>query len=147
MNEKFRRDALLVDSGKHDWPDAIRIAGKLLLDAGSIEEQYIDGMIDAVHELGPYMVVAPHIAIAHAAAGTHVLKNDMVLVTFKEPVLFHSENDPVHLMIGMCALEPGSHLEQFKSLADILVDEDVWEKFRDCDTVDDLYNLVNNYSS
>lgn len=143
MNELFRREALLIDDEPRSWQEAIRVSGGLLLEAGSIEEPYIQGMIDAVEELGPYMVIAPHIAIAHAAAGTNVLKNDMVLVVFREPVNFGCENDPVHLMIGMCALEPGSHLEQFRALANILVDDTVWEKLRDCRDLDALYELVN----
>lgn len=147
MQELFRKEVLRVERGTHSWQDAVRIAGDVLLQEGSVDPPYTDAMINAVAELGPYMVVAPHIAIAHAAAGVHVNKNDMGVVVFKEPVLFHCENDPVHLMLVLCALEPHSHLEQFKSLADILVDEEVWERFRDCNTIQELYDLVNNYST
>ena len=146
MRELFRREALAVDTQPRSWREAIRVAGALLLDAGSIEAGYIDAMIDAVETLGPYMVVAPHFAIAHAAAGAHVVKDDMALVVFREPVLFSTPNDPVHLMIGMCALRPESHLEQFRGLAELLTDEDVWQKFAASKTVDQLYRLANGKS-
>ena len=103
-------------------------------------------MIDAVNEFGPYIVIAPHLAIPHAAARENVLKNDMVIAVFKEPINFGTENDPVHLMIGLCALEPGSHLEQLTMLADILEDENVWKDFVACDTIEQLYDFVNKKS-
>ena len=147
MQELIRKEALKIDREPHTWQDAIRVAGKMLLEAGSIEEGYIDAMIDAVHQLGPYIAIAPHIAIAHAAPGTHVIKDDMIMIVFKEPVLFNSENDPVHLMIGMCALEAHSHLDQFTGLADIMDDENIWQEFLACETVDQMYALTNKKSN
>ena len=141
--ELFRKDSLHIVHSPHSWQEAIHITGKLLLDLGSIEESYIQAMIDAVNELGPYMVIAPKIALAHAAAQVGVLKNDMALLVFKEPVLFNCKNDPVHLMIGICALEPGSHLEQLKRLAVLLDNESIIDDFLACEDIDQLYELVN----
>jgi len=143
MEALFRKEALHIETGQHDWQEAIRITGDLMLKAGSIEEGYIQAMIDSVLELGPYIVIAPQIAIAHAAARTCVLKNDMVMTIFKEPVTFGSENDPVHVMLGLCALEPGSHLEQMTVLAEILDIPDVVDKFLACETLCELYDFAN----
>jgi len=145
--ELFRKDVLHIERSPQSWQDAIRITGKLLLDAGSIEESYIQAMIDAVNELGPYIVIAPNIALAHAAAGVGVLKNDMALLVFKEPILFNCMNDPVHLMIGLCALAPGSHIDQLKSLAVLLDDEGVIDDFLACEDLAQLYELVNGESN
>jgi PTS system ascorbate-specific IIA component len=142
--ELFRKDALYIERSPQSWQDAIRITGKLLLDAGSIEESYIQAMIDAVNELGPYIVIAPGIALAHAAASVGVLKNDMVLLVFKEPVLFNCDNDPVHLMIGLCAIALGSHRDHLKNLSALLDDEEVINGFLSCEDIDQLYALVNN---
>ena len=49
-----------------DWEDAIRKSAQALLDNGAIEDRYITGMIQTVKELGPYIVIAPAVAIAHA---------------------------------------------------------------------------------
>jgi len=143
MGELFRKEALAIEDGAHSWEEAIRITGKLMLDVGSIEAGYIDAMIDVVNKVGPYIVLAPHIALAHAAAGTYVMKNDMVLVVFKEPVIFGCENDPVHLLFGLCALEQGSHLDLLTNLALILEDEDAWENLLACENPEELYALVN----
>ena len=144
--ELFRKGTLHIEHSPRSWQDAIRITGKLLLDAGSIEESYIQAMIDAVIEFGPYIVIAPKIALAHAAAHVGVIKNDMALLVFKEPVLFNCKNDPVHLMIGLCALEAGSHIDQLKRLAVLLDDEGVIDEFLACGDLEQLYELVNNKS-
>ena len=144
MQEIFRREALSVDFQPHSWQQAVTISGELLLANASIEAGYIQAMIDAVKELGPYMVVIPHVAIAHAAPATYVKANDLVLTVFKQPIYFNSPNDPVHIMFGLCALTPGSHLHHFQRIAQIFENEEAWRDFYDCDTVEQLYDLLNS---
>ena len=50
-----------------DWEDAIRKAGNVLVTAGSIDTSYIEHMIQSVKTLGPYIVIMPGFALAHAA--------------------------------------------------------------------------------
>lgn len=144
MEERFRLQALLIDSKPHSWQEAVEVVGRLLLDLESIEAGYIQAMIDVINDIGPYIVVIPHLAIAHAAPGTFVRKNDLVVGVFKEPIFFGCENDPVHIVIGLCALSPHSHLEQFQCIADIFSNEDAWRDFLRCDTVEELYTLINS---
>ena len=49
-----------------DWEDAIRRSARILLKANKIKESYINAMIDAVHRMGPYIVLGNHVALAHA---------------------------------------------------------------------------------
>ena len=58
-----------------DWRDAVRQAGKLLLNAGAITESYIDAMINMVEAEGAYMLVAPGVAMPHARPQDGALKN------------------------------------------------------------------------
>ena len=80
------------------WQEAVQAAGQVLLDCGSITQQYIDEMIQAVYDLGPYMVLMPGFALAHAEPSPAVLKDDMSLILLDKPVEFHSENDPVTIV-------------------------------------------------
>jgi len=145
VEERFRLQALLIDTETHSWQEAVTVVGRRLLTLGSIEEEYIQAMIDVVNDLGPYIVVIPHLAIAHAAPATYVRRNDLVLGVFKEPLYFGSENDPVHIIIGLCALSPHSHLEQFQCIADIFSDENAWLGFLQCTSVEELHSLINDY--
>ena len=48
---------------------------------GTIEERYIDGMIETVKNLGPYIVIAPGVALPHARPEDGVIEPSMSLVT------------------------------------------------------------------
>ncbi|MCL2565150.1 MAG: PTS sugar transporter subunit IIA [Defluviitaleaceae bacterium] len=143
MGEIIRKQGLLIDNEKRNWEEAIRICGDLMVSLGSVTGEYTDAMVDAINKLGPYIVIAPHIAFAHAQAGTHVLKNDLVLVVFKEPVVFNCGNDPVHLMFGICAVAPDSHLEILQKLVEIIDGDKAYEEIRSCNTTEELYKLIN----
>jgi len=49
-------------------------------------------------------------------------------------------------MIGLCALAPGSHLEQLERLSGLLEDSGVIDDFLACEDLDQLYGLVNGKS-
>jgi len=142
VGEIIRKQGLLIDKEKRGWEEAVRICGDLMVDLGSCEPGYTDAMVEAIHKFGPYIVIAPHIAFAHAAAEAHVLKDDLVLAVFKEPVIFNSDNDPVHLIFGICALEPGSHLELLQKLVSAIDSKDSCKKLLNCSTTEELYKIL-----
>jgi len=143
MKEIIRRQGLLIDNQKRTWEEAIGVCGRLMVSLGSVTREYTDAMVKAVHDMGPYIVIAPHIVLAHAAAGAYVINNDLVLTVFKEPVFFGSDNDPVHLMFGICAKEPGSHVELLQQLAEALEGEKIHSALINAATIDELYGLIN----
>ena len=49
-----------------DWKESVVSSGQLLLRDGCIDAGYIDKMIETCQELGPYIAIAPGIAILHA---------------------------------------------------------------------------------
>ncbi|WP_066501166.1 BglG family transcription antiterminator [Abyssisolibacter fermentans] len=110
-----------------DWKDSITKAGSILLDKGCIKQEYIDNMIDAVDNLGPYIVIMPGIAFAHARPDTSVKKTCMSIITLKEPVEFGSElNDPVSIVFAFGAESGGAHMEALQDIAKFLsVDENI----------------------
>lgn len=55
--------------------DAIRAAGNLLVKTESASSDYVDAMVASYEKLGPYIVLAPHIAIPHARP-EHGVKNN-----------------------------------------------------------------------
>lgn len=127
-----------------NWKEAIRESGKILKDNGYIGEQYIEDMINAIEELGPYIVIAPHIAMAHARPSGDVLKDGISLATLKEPVEFGNEdNDPVDLVFSLCAKSPQSHLKVLEYLAKVLEDESKVHILRKSENIDEVYNILN----
>lgn len=71
-------------------------------------------MIEALHKFGPYIVVIPGIALAHAEAGSTVMEECMSMMTLKEPIAFgHESNDPVSVVFVIASNTKDKHLGSF----------------------------------
>ncbi|NPV72103.1 MAG: BglG family transcription antiterminator [Firmicutes bacterium] len=103
------------------WEDAVRAAGRLLVDTGGVVDSYVEAMVDTIREMGPYVVVVPGVALAHARPETGVKTICMSLVQLASPVMFGAGlNDPVHLVFAFGAIDHDSHLNALSRLARIL---------------------------
>jgi PTS system ascorbate-specific IIA component len=101
-----------------DWREVIRTVCGPLLEAGAIEAGYIGRCIDMVEEHGPYMVVAPGIALAHARPEDGVNTLCLSVATLSHPVLFHhQDNDPVDLVFAFGSPDDKQHVELLSTLA------------------------------
>ena len=94
------------------------------MQAGSIKPGYIDKMIRSVKELGPYIVIMPGFALAHAAPCEDVIKSDIALITLKNPVCFESPNDPVSVVLCLGCTDSSSHLDMLSAIAELLMEEE-----------------------
>ena len=135
--------SIALDAPAKDWQEAVRLAGEYMLLDDGIEESYIQAMIDAVVEIGPYMVVAPGIAIAHARPESGAKKICLSLVRLSEPVEFGSSaNDPVDLVFGLAALDHESHIGALRDLATLLQDADSMHAIRSAQKPEEVYDLI-----
>lgn len=125
-----------------DWREAIRQAGGVLEAAGSITAEYTESMIRAVEELGPYIVIMPGFAIAHAAPCAAVLKEDLALVTLAEPVVFGSPNDPVSTILCVACVDRDSHMRALQTVAEALCADGVMENLAKAKTVEELHAIL-----
>lgn len=117
--------AITIGALAGDWRDAVRRAGEALIRSGAASDAYTDEMIATVEELGPYIVIAPGIALAHSRPSAAVKRTGLSLVTLAAPVAFgHATNDPVRLVIGLAAQDESGHVEALVALAELLVDDD-----------------------
>ncbi len=103
---------------------AIRKAGEILVATGSVEPRYVQAMVDLVKQLGPYIVLAPGIALAHARPENGVKRICLALITLAEPVCFgNAANDPVDIVAAMGAVDSENHVQILAQLAGFLGDE------------------------
>ena len=108
-----------------NWKESFQVAGSALVESKRTTEDYIQEMIQAFEELGPYMVIAPGIALAHGRPSEAVLETGLSLVTLTYPIEFgHSSNDPVSLVIGLAALDHDSHIDLMSALSELLMSEE-----------------------
>lgn len=139
LKSYLTKDVIQLNIEVEDWEGAVRAGGQLLLDAEKCAPEYIDAMVRTVHEMGPYMVLAPGLALAHARPEDGTKQVGLSLITLKTPVPFGSQaNDPVELVISFCAVDRESHVEVLKALADFLSKEDNQYLLREALTVDEV---------
>ena len=125
-----------------DWREAIRQAGSVLEAAGSITAEYTESMIKAVEDMGPYIVIMPGFAIAHAAPAPCVLKEDIALITLAEPVSFGSPNDPVKLMLCVACVDRESHVRALQAVAEVLCEDGIMDRLAAAASVDELESIL-----
>ncbi|TDL38198.1 PTS sugar transporter subunit IIA [Kocuria rosea] len=113
--------SICLDEPAEDWRAAIALAGQLLERQGATSSEYTQAMIDSVEENGPYIVVAPGFAFAHARPSEAVHRTAMSWVRLARPVEFgHAANDPVTLVVALSAKDQKEHLQAMRTLATLL---------------------------
>jgi PTS system ascorbate-specific IIA component len=103
-----------------DWEGAISAAVSLLELDQRVSSSYLFRVLEANQKHGPYFVVAPGIAIAHAAPGDDVLETGMALLRLENPVVSGSANDPVSLLFAFCAVDATSHIALLSQFAEVM---------------------------
>lgn len=116
--------AITIGIAAANWRDAVRAAGRGLVASGATTDAYTDEMIATVTALGPYIVIAPGVALAHSRPSPAVRRAGFSLITLDPPIPFgHRTNDPVRLVIGLAAPDDEGHVNALATLADFLSDD------------------------
>lgn len=119
----LREDAISLDVKAPDWQSAITFAGSLLERSGVAGGGYTQAMIDNVTQNGPYIVIAPGFAFAHARPTGDVHRTGLAWVRLAEPVSFgHPSNDPVTLVVALAAKDDDAHTTAMAELAKVIGD-------------------------
>jgi PTS system ascorbate-specific IIA component len=135
--------AVLLRAAAADWREAVRLAGDALVASGSAKPGYAAEMIRMIEEHGPYVVIAPGLALAHARPGPEVLADGIAIVTLLEPVDFgHPYNDPVSVVLGLAIAPGGDHLGAVAAVANVFNDSTATEQLAAADTVDDVLRIM-----
>ncbi|WP_027019046.1 PTS sugar transporter subunit IIA [Corynebacterium sputi] len=117
----LEESSIRLDAPAENWQEAITVAGEILEKSGATDAPYTQSMIDNVLENGPYIVVAPGFAFAHARPDESVHRTAMSWVRLAEPVEFgHKRNDPVTLVLALAATDAKAHTQAMGELAKVL---------------------------
>ena len=143
MEELIERENVAVHVTAADWKDAIQKAGELLVNSGKISRQYIDEMILSVEKMGPYIVLAPKFALAHAAPSEAVMQTSAPIITLESPVRFGSPNDPVEVVLCLACIDRTSHINELKKVAGQLMKDGMLDRMCRCESNEQLYELIN----
>lgn len=148
LRELLRPNLAAVDVKARDWQEAIRAVGQLMVNDQAVEPRFIDGMIRVAKEFGPYIVVAPGIALPHARPEDGVIKASIAVVHLSTPVEFgNKENDPVDLLVALAAIDNKGHIEGLSELAAVLGNAENVKQIRASKTTEELLNIFWSKSS
>ena len=98
LSELVTDDRVILHHVVDDWREAIAAVAAPLVADGSILPAYVQSMIKAVEEFGPYIVLVPHVRFGH------------------------QENDPVMIVFCLAATDNRSHMDALKSFVSIAAD-------------------------
>lgn len=118
LGSAFGPNAIALTSEQLEFQVAVRKAVELLILDGRATAGYVDEVLNSLSELGPYFVVAPGVAIAHAKHSDSVLEVGFALLHLSAGVVSGSQNDPVHLLFAFCSPDADSHIELLGSFAE-----------------------------
>ena len=125
------------------WEDVIRHGGQLMVDAGFTEPTYTEAMIDVVRDMGPYIVLAPGLAMPHARPEMGAKQVGAALVTLEKPIDFGSpENDPVSVAIFLCAPNKDEHIQLLTDIATLFEDEEFLDAAVNFESLEDVQSFL-----
>ena len=125
------------------WEDVIRHGGQLMVDAGFTEPTYTEAMIDVVRDMGPYIVLAPGLAMPHARPEMGAKQVGTALVTLEKPIDFGSpENDPVSVAVFLCAPNKDEHIQLLTDIATLFEDEEFLDAAVNFESIEDVQSFL-----
>ncbi|MFM7781477.1 MAG: PTS sugar transporter subunit IIA [Candidatus Limnocylindrus sp.] len=117
------RTSIVVGVSAGDWEAAVLSANEILVRSGAVERAYGGAMIEMINREGPYVVIAPGVALPHARPSALVHRTELSMLLLREPVVFgHPENDPVTMVVALAAHDSSAHVQALAALARAIAD-------------------------
>jgi PTS system ascorbate-specific IIA component len=139
--------AIQLGATAADWRSAVRLAGARLSDSGAARPGYADEMIRMIEDHGPYVVIAPGLALAHARPGPEVVTDGLSVITLETPVPFgHPHNDPVSVVLGLAVTDARAHLGSVAELANVFNDSTAIQDLAAAETPGDVHRILGSGS-
>lgn len=146
LSEWLTPERINITEQVANWEEAIKLSAAPLLAAGDITEEYIAAIIRSHHETGPYYVLAPGLAMPHARPEQGANTTALSLLHIKQGVSFASaENDPVYVVIFLCALSGDEHLALISRLAELFSNDEDLAALLKADTQTTIQQLIEKY--
>ncbi len=128
LSKIIERKHYIFKESFDSWEDAIRASCEPLINDGSIEPCYADEIISCINEYGPYIVIAPMIALPHSqenAKGVH--KTAVSFMKVERAVEFNKDDraKDAKLFFTIASVNHEEHLKNLTQLANMLTNEEL----------------------
>ncbi|SFL44517.1 Phosphotransferase system mannitol/fructose-specific IIA domain (Ntr-type) [Gracilibacillus orientalis] len=142
---KLNKEVIRVGQLASDWEEAVKQCGQLLIENGNVEARYVSAMVETVHTLGPYIVIAPGVALPHARPEDGVLQQGISVYILRKPVSFSSDKEAI-VFIGLAAQNKVMHLNLMKAVAEVIGDSEQLVQLKKARTVREVQQLFDKES-
>lgn len=125
-----------------NWEEAVKRAGGILVNNGYVTSSYVDAMVQTVLKFGPYIVIAPGLALPHARPENGVIRTGISLITLRKPINFgNADNDPVYTVIALASRDNKEHLNILKTITAVLKDKEAIKRIYKSETESDILKI------
>lgn len=140
FKERLTLENILIKDSVADWKEAINESVQLLEDSGAVPSDYKEKVIKSIEELGPYIFIAPEIAIPHVQyfGKTEV---GISLLKVNETVSYDADHE-ARLFFAFSAKDSESHMELIQELAIFLSDENNVNAILELETAAEIYDFI-----
>ncbi len=148
LEEYIAPGGIMLQEVCRDWEDCIDRGTAPLLRSHAVLPSYPAAIKRNHREMGPYMVIAPGIMLAHARPEEGATALGLTILTLREPVVFGSEqNDPVRLVITLATPDEKSHMRMLEELSEFLMTDGMADRLMVVESVTSAENLFQEVRS
>ncbi|MCM3040649.1 PTS sugar transporter subunit IIA [Paenibacillus motobuensis] len=145
LDDLLTKQTVLCHPDCSTWEDAVKTAGQLMEQTGAVDAEYTEAMMNGLRKHGPYMVVAPGVALLHARPQDGVKEVGMSLQIVPDGVAFgHPSRDPVRLVFAFGTTDSQSHLQALSRLMSLFNDEERLSALMKSSSVDEALTLLHD---
>lgn len=149
LSEIIEKKHYIFKKSFDSWEDAIRVSCEPLIKDGSIDDCYADEIISCINEYGPYIVIAPMIALPHSqenAKGVH--KTAVSFMKVETAVEFDREDrdKDAKLFFTIASANHDKHLKNLTQLAEMLVNEELVDDLLKVQNIEGLKSIAYKYN-
>jgi PTS system ascorbate-specific IIA component len=138
----FGAGSIVAQDTSPSFADAVSQSVSLLVESGKTQVSYVDEVLESLKTLGPYFVIAPGLALAHAKPSDSVLEPGMALLRLTEPVISGSANDPVSLIFSMCSPNASEHMEMLGDFGQLMSTDNVMNALLNASAVSVIRDIL-----
>jgi PTS system ascorbate-specific IIA component len=142
LSSYFGAGSIVTQDTSPSFADAVSQSVLLLVESGKAQLSYVDEVLESLKALGPYFVIAPGLALAHAKPSNAVLAPGMSLLRLAEPVISGSANDPVSLIFSMCSPNVSEHIEMLGDFGQLMSTDEVMNNLLNASAVSVIKDIL-----
>ncbi|MEG0330263.1 MAG: PTS sugar transporter subunit IIA [Longicatena sp.] len=137
------------EEGFTSWQEGVRVSYKPLLDAHIVENEYIDAVVACIEKYGPYIIIAPHIAMPHSTEGASGVNGTAIsFMKVKHPVSFDKDDNEkdATLFFSLASVDHEQHLKNIMELSEMLMNDEIVEDLLKAENKNDLETIITKYN-